>query len=81
MAFDFGESLAAYQEVSTHHVQITVPSLQVMHYFLLFLRKCERKGYVCYALLVGNPEQMLFDLLLLLEDAHDQTFENCQCVC
>ena len=71
VALDFGESLTANQEVSAHHVQITVPSLQVMHYFMLFLRKSERKGYVCYALLVGNSEQMFLDLLLLLENTHD----------
>ena len=71
VALNFGESLAADQEVSAHHVHVTVPSLQVMHYFTLLLRECESEGYVCYALLVRDPEHMLFDLLLFLEYSHD----------
>mmetsp|Transcript_9983 Transcript_9983/g.13581 ORF Transcript_9983/g.13581 Transcript_9983/m.13581 type:complete len:104 (+) Transcript_9983:429-740(+) len=41
MTLNLGEAAATDQEVPAYHCKLTVPSLQIVHGYILDLRKCE----------------------------------------
>ena len=69
--FDFGEALAADQEVTSDHIDITVPTLQVFHVFVLHLSEGERKCGVSHFGLVRDAKRLLDHILLVLKNSHD----------
>ena len=80
MSLDFGVTLTAHKEVTSHHRQIAVPSLQILDGCVLFRRESECKYGVGDAGFVAYTKQVLLDVLLMIKNADDETLEDFECL-